>query len=236
MIRAVVIEDDARSRALLASYLQELPGLEVVGEAADGLEGRNLIEGLRPDAVFLDVELPGLSGPRLAQSLIEPRPALVFVTAHAEHAVEAFRLGAVHYLMKPVNRVELAQALTRLYPSQGRREWLRIPARIRGQLRLLDPQEVEALVADLGDCQAWTSEGVLRVEGTLAQWEERLAPVGFLRVHRNALVRLESIQGLEDGILTLPRGSLPLSRRRREEVERALGLRKAPGPSATLRP
>ena len=235
MIRAVVIEDDARSRTLLASYLQELPGLEVVGEAADGLEGRDLIERLRPDAVFLDVELPGLSGPQLARSLVEPRPALVFVTAHAEHAVEAFRLGAAHYLMKPVNRVELAQALTRLYPAQARHEWLHIPARSRGRLRLLDPQEVEALVADLGDCQAWSSEGVLRVEGTLAQWEERLAPVGFLRVHRNALVRLEAIQGLEAGVIQLPSGSLPLSRRRREELEQALE-RRIPGPAATPRP
>lgn len=235
MIRAVVIEDDARSRSLLVDYLQELPGLEVVGEAADGLEGRDLIERLRPDAVFLDVELPGLSGPRLARTLVEPRSALVFVTAHAEHAVEAFRLGAAHYLMKPVNRVELAQALTRLYPAQARREWLRIPARTRGRLRLLDPQEVEALVADLGDCQAWTREGALRVEGTLAQWEERLAPAGFLRVHRNALVRLEAIQGLEEGVLQLPSGSLPLSRRRREELQLALELR-IPAPAAMPRP
>jgi len=225
VIRAVVIEDDARSRTLLVGYLQELPGIEVVGEAAEGLEGRSLIESLRPDAVFLDVEMPGLSGPRLAQSLAEPRPALVFVTAHAEHAVEAFRLGAAHYLMKPVNRVELAQALTRLYPAQARREWLRIPARVRGHVRLLDPHEVEALVADLGDCQAWTSEGVLRVEGTLAQWEERLRSCGFLRAHRNALVRVEAIQSLqEDGTLWLSTGQLTLSRRRREEVERALGL------------
>jgi len=77
--------------------------------------------------------------------------------------------------------------------------------------------------------------GVLRVEGTLAQWEERLAPVGVLRVHRNALARLEAIQGLEEGVIQLPSGSLPLSRRRREELERVLELR-IPGPSATPRP
>ena len=223
MIRAIVVDDDVRSRTLLVGYLEELPGLEVVGEAGDGLEGRRLIEQLRPDAVFLDVEMPGLSGPKLARALADPRPALVFVTAHAEHALEAFRLGAVHYLLKPVNRVELAQALTRLYPAQARREWLRIPARVHGNLRLLDPQDVDALVADLGDCLAWTREGQLRVEGTLAQWEERLASCGFTRAHRNALVRVEAILELrKDGTLALPSGQLALSRRRREQLERLL--------------
>ena len=225
-IRAVVVEDDARSRALLVGYLRELPGIEVIGEAEDGMQGLSLITGLRPDVVFLDVELPGLTGPELAKALSEPRPRVVFVTAHAEHAVEAFRLGAVHYLMKPVNRVDVAQALGRIYPAQQRQEWLRIPARVRGAVRLLDPDEVDGLIADLGDCLALTADGRLRVEGTLAQWEERLQANGFIRVHRNAIVRLKAVVSIEeDGTLRLQGGSLPLSRRRREVLEQALGMR-----------
>jgi DNA-binding LytR/AlgR family response regulator len=141
--------------------------------------------------------------------------------------VAAFQLGAVHYLLKPVTRVDVAQALVRLFPqvASARPEWLRIPIRERHGLRMLPPEEVEALVADLGDCLALTAGGRLRVEGTLAQWEERLEPFGFFRIHRNALVRLAAVRGLTDGgDVILPSGTLPLSRRRREALEQALGF------------
>jgi DNA-binding LytR/AlgR family response regulator len=90
---------------------------------------------------------------------------------------------------------------------------------------MLAPEVVDALVADLGDCLALTAEGRLRVEGTLTQWEERLEPMGFFRIHRNALVRLAAVRGLTDGDeVFLPSGPLSLSRRRREALEQALGF------------
>ena len=223
MIRALVAEDEPFSRHLLAGLLRELPGVEVVGEARDGDEALELALRLRPDALFLDVEMPGLCGTELARRLPVPRPGLVFVTAHPAHAVDAFALGAVHYLLKPVSRPHLAQALSRLRP-ESERAWLRIPVRCRGGQRFLRPEEVEALVADLGDCIAWTAEGKLRVEGTLAHWEERLEPHGFLRVHRNALVRLDAIQALEEGRrLILPNCVQEISRRRMDVLREALG-------------
>lgn len=226
MIRVLVAEDEPGNRKLLVGYLRELPGVELIGEAVNGVEALELARRLKPDALFLDIEMPGLRGTELATLLPEPRPRIVFVTAFPQHAVEAFRLGAAHYLLKPVTRVDVAQALTRLYPKEAatRAEWLRIPVRQRGSLRMLAPAEVEALVADLGDCLALTSEGRLRVEGTLAQWEERLEPHGFFRVHRNALVRLGAVVELTEGELLLPSGPLALSRRRREALERALGF------------
>ena len=227
MIRILVAEDEPASRRLLVGYLRELPGVEVVGEACHGAEALDLGQQLRPEALFLDIDMPGLKGTELATLLPEPRPAIVFVTAHPQYAVEAFRLGAAHYLLKPVSRVDVAQALVRLFPKEAarRQEWLRIPVRERQGLRMLAPEQVEALVADLGDCLALTPEGKLRVEGTLSQWEERLAPHGFFRIHRNALVRLGAVQSLhhEDQVV-LPSGTLALSRRRREALERALGF------------
>jgi DNA-binding LytR/AlgR family response regulator len=226
MIRVLVAEDEPASRSLLVGYLRELPGVEVVGEACHGAEALEMALRLKPDACFLDIQMPGLTGTEVAASLPDPRPRLVFVTAFPQHAVEAFRLRAVHYLLKPVSRVDVAQALARLYPEApaASREWLRIPVRCRGDLRLLAPESIEALVADLGDCLALSGEGHLRVEGTLAQWEERLAGHGFFRIHRNALVRLAAVQSLtEDGVLRLPSGTLTLSRRRRVALEAALG-------------
>lgn len=227
MIRIVVVEDEPLARQHLVDLLEELPGTAVVAQAANGREGLAAIVAHRPDAVFLDIEMPGITGTELMHLLPEPRPALVFVTAYPQHALEAFAGGAVHYLLKPISRVGLAQALGRIRPQDDplQQGWLRLPVRRRTGTRLLRPEEVEALVADLGDAVAWTAEGRLPVDGSLAHWEERLRNHGFLRVHRNALVRLEAIRELSaDDELVLPTGRLAVSRRRLEEVRRALGL------------
>lgn len=227
MIRVVVVEDEGPARALLVKLLLELPGVAVVGEAGHGIEGLRLIAELRPDAVFLDIEMPGMTGTELMRLLPEPRPAVVVTTAYRDHAVDAFAGGAVHYLLKPISRIAVAQALSRVRPREDplQKGWLRIPARRKGTTRLLRPEEVDALVADLGDCAAWTAEGPWPVDGRLGHWEERLAEQGFLRVHRNALVRLEAVRELSDaGEVVLPSGRLQVSVRRLEEVRRRLGL------------
>lgn len=227
MIRVVVVEDEPLAQELLAGYLGELPGVEVVGTAANGREGLAMAAELKPDAVFLDIEMPGIKGLELAALLPEPRPQVIFVTAYPDHALEAFASGALHYLLKPVTRVHVAQAVSRLRPREDalQKAWLRIPARRKAGTRLLRPEEVEALVADLGDCTAWTPEGRLPVEGSLAHWEERLEDHGFMRAHRNALVNLEAIREVSaDNELVLPSGRLPISRRRIDEVRRRLGL------------
>jgi DNA-binding LytR/AlgR family response regulator len=227
MIRIVVVEDEPLARAHLAELLSELPGVAVVATAENGRLGLAAIAEHRPDAVFLDIEMPGIRGTELIHLLPEPRPGVVFVTAYPEHAVEAFASGAVHYLLKPISRINVAQALSRIRPRDEpmQKEWLRLPVRRRDGTRLLRPEEVEALVADLGDCVAWTAEGRLPVDGSLTHWENRLADHGFLRVHRNALVCLESVREVTDGFeLVLAHGRIPISRRRMEDVRRALGL------------
>ena len=227
MIRVVAVEDEPLALRHLVKMLEELPGVRVVAEASHGLEGLAAIQETRPDAVFLDIRMPGMDGLELMRMLPEPRPALIFTTAHKDHALDAFEGGAVHYLLKPISRVGVAQALSRVRPAQDplQQEWLRIPVRLKGSRRLLRLDEVDALVADLGDCLAWTAEGQLRVEGTLAHWEERLAGSGFKRVHRNALVRLAAVREvLETDELLLPSGRLAIAKRRMDEIQRMLGL------------
>ncbi len=227
MIRIVVVEDEPLARQHLVELLSELPGVAVVAAAENGRLGLAAIAEHQPDAVFLDIEMPGIRGTELMHMLPEPRPALVFVTAYPQHAIEAFAGGAVHYLLKPISRVGVAQALSRIQPKDEplQKEWLRIPVRKKGTTRLLRPEEVDALVADLGDCVAWTPEGRLPVDGSLAHWEERLTDHGFMRVHRNALVRLEAVREMTvEDELVLPTGRLSISRRRMEEVRRVLGL------------
>lgn len=222
MIRCVLAEDDPFSLRLLRRLLEELPDVEVVGEAATGPEAIALVARFQPDLALLDIDLPGCPGLEVARQLPRSGPRVVFVTAHPDFALEAFDVGALHYLLKPVTRVGLARALSRLYPARAE-AWLRLPVRHRGDLAYLRPEGVDALVADLGDCLAWTAEGPQRVEGTLAHWEERLEPHGFLRIHRNALVRLAAVTGLRaDGRVVVPSGALDVSRRRLEALQEAL--------------
>jgi two-component system response regulator LytT len=224
-IRVIVAEDEPASRAYLVGLLSEHPGVEVVGEAGNGREALRLVSELDPDGLFLDIEMPLLRGTDLLPLLPGPRPAVVFVTAYADHALEAIQGGAVHYLLKPITRIGVAQALARIPTRQGGAEGLRLPVRRRGTTTLFRPEEVDALVADLGDCEAWTREGKVHLDGTLAQWEERLAGCGFLRVHRNALVRLEAVRELtDDDEVVLGCGRIPISRRRVEELKKALGM------------
>jgi DNA-binding LytR/AlgR family response regulator len=227
MIRIVVIEDEPLARQHLVDLLSELPGVQVAASVENGRLGLAAIAEQQPDAVFLDIEMPGIKGTELMHMLPEPRPSLVFVTAYPQHAIEAFAGGAVHYLLKPISRVSVAQALSRIRPKDEplQKEWLRLPVRRKGTTRLLRPEEVEALVADLGDCMAWTPAGRLPVDGSLSHWEERLSDHGFMRVHRNALVRLEAVKEMTaEDELVLATGRLTISRRRMEEVRRVLGL------------
>jgi two-component system, LytTR family, response regulator len=227
MIRILVAEDEEASRRHLVRLLAEQPGTDLVGEASSGPEALRMAVELRPDALFLDIEMPGFRGTELLHLLPEPRPALVFVTAYPEHALEAFAGGAVHYLLKPIGRLGVAQALTRIQPKDApiQRELLRLPVRRKGLTRLLRPEEVEALLADLGDSLAWTVEGPLPVEGPLSHWEGRLAGSGFARIHRGALVRLDAVKAITDGDeLVLAGGRIQVSKRRADEVRRSLGL------------
>ncbi len=227
MIRIVVVEDEPLAREHLVELLGELPGVQVVGEAENGRMALRVLDALKPDAVFLDIEMPGIKGTELMHLLPEPRPAVVFVTAYAQHTLEAFAGGAVHYLLKPVTRVGVSQALGRIRPKDDplQKAWLRIPVRRRQGTRLLLPEEVEALVADLGDCQAWTPEGRLPVDGSLGHWEERLTDHGFMRVHRNALVNLRAVREVtREDELILNTGRIAISRRRMEDLRKVLGI------------
>ncbi len=112
-MRALVVDDEAPARRRLADLLEEL-GVEVAGEAANGLDALALARDRRPDVVFLDVSMPEVDGFDVARHLAEPRPLIVFQTAYAEFAVKAFEHEALDYLVKPVTRERLAQALDRV--------------------------------------------------------------------------------------------------------------------------
>jgi len=116
MIRTVIIEDEPLAAQPLATLLDDTRHVDVIGTAADGAAGLRLCTELHPDAVFLDINLPGQDGVSLATQLtmLMPSPRLVFTAGNADHAADAFRLGAVDYLLKPLDPLQVAEAINRL--------------------------------------------------------------------------------------------------------------------------
>jgi two-component system response regulator AlgR len=205
-LRVLLVDDEALARVRLASLLRECaePAAEVVGEAGDAAGALGWLERNACDLVLLDVQMPALSGTALAARLRERAdgPAVVFVTAHAEHALQAFELDAVDYLTKPVRRDRLQAALQRVAQRiAGRRpaepgEDAAIVVTDRGRLRRVPVADVLYLKAELKYVTLRTAEHTFVLDDALSDLEQRLGG-RFVRVHRNALVARHAMRALE---------------------------------------
>jgi len=242
VIRAIVVDDEPLGRRRLLRLLADHPDVEVVGEAADGAAARAQVLTLRPDVLFLDVQMPNEDGPtalrRLRETLPDDAlPRVVFTTAHAEHALDAFELEALDYLLKPVERAGLARALKRVRRSVAPRVSPGVaaaaPPRLlarRGTRTIpLDVDAVAAVVVEDATAWAWTPEGRFRVDGTLQEVVARL-PAGFVQVSRSAVLRpgaVASLRPLASGTfeakLTGMEGVIRVSRRRARDLKKRLG-------------
>lgn len=217
-MRVLLVDDEELALDRLRTFFADIAGVEVVGQAQDGDEALEQIRELKPDLVILDVQMPGRNGLRTAAEMdIEPRPELVFITAHEHYAPDAFDVDAADYLLKPVRFDRLRQAVDRA----RRRRALRDQAERAGRLE----QEVEALrhgsAVQADDAGFWVPErdGQRRVpidsidwieaardyvllhtdirshllRTTMASLEEKLAGTRLVRVHRSAFVRPDKV-------------------------------------------
>jgi two-component system response regulator AlgR len=207
-VRVLIVDDEPLARLRLRTLIDDAgdPSLQVTAEAADADEALLALRDQTADLVLLDIGLPGRDGLRLAQALRAlPRPpSVVFVTAHAEHALRAFELEALDYLTKPVRRDRLMAALQRaqqrLALLQGAAPAGAVdPALVvsdRGRVLRLPVREVLYLRAEQKYVTLRTAEHSYVLDDALADLELRLGE-GFIRVHRNALVALRAIRALE---------------------------------------
>lgn len=213
MLRLLVVDDEpparARIRQVLADALTDAPH-EIVGEAPNGVTALELMDRLQPDVVLLDIHMPGMNGIEVARHLAaRPQPpAIIFVTAYDEHALEAFEVQALAYLLKPVRADKLAAALTRaqrLTPNEPRLEQVaqslgsqrsRITVSERGRLILVPIDEVIYLRAELKYVTIRTAAREYLTEESLTSLETEFGD-RFVRIHRNALVARQSIHGFQ---------------------------------------
>lgn len=192
MIRALVVDDEAPARSELRYLLAAHDDVEVVGEASSAAEALALAGAHASDVVFLDVELPGATGLQAAPLLPS---AIVFVTAHAGYAVDAFAVEAFDYLLKPVDPERLARVLDRLRERSGESAVPaeRIPVVAAGGTELLAVDEVHYVQADGDYARVHTYDRTLLCTTSLRELEERLPPARFMRIHRSYLVNVEKV-------------------------------------------
>jgi two-component system response regulator LytT len=220
-LRAVLVDDEQLARDELGYLLGQIGGVEVLGQAGNGIEALTTIERLQPDVVFLDVQMPGLTGFEVARRMLDARASshIIFVTAYDQHAIEAFEVNAVDYLLKPVDQARLEVAVERarrrvgtdrtsaggsineqlekivqlVTERQSRRE--RLAVKVGERFMLVQAEEIiYASLADEGITVVTSQHTGVSNYRTLDELHERLDASVFWRVHRSHLVNINKIK------------------------------------------
>ena len=215
-LRVVIVDDEELARSLVREHLAAHPDVEVVAECANGLEAIEAVATYAPDLLFLDVQMPRLTGFETLE-LLEPRPAVVFVTAYDRHAVKAFEVNAVDYLLKPFSKerfdAALAKARTLLGPLARRPDPAVLAAAARPEgaplerIAVRDGTRVTLLPVDAVEWVKAEDDYVLIRSGgrnhlkhqTLADLAAQLPALHFVRVHRSWVVNVAKLRSLEEG-------------------------------------
>lgn len=222
-IRALLVDDEPMARDLIRADLGDIDGVTVVGEAADGQAAIDGIRALEPEVLFLDIEMPGVSGLDLVRELDRP-PLVIFVTAHPQFAVDAFRLDVLDYLTKPVSIERLEEAVRRAERELSRRRApeterlsgtapppqrigdallgpddciARFVVRALGRIHLVRAADVNWAAAAGNYVELHTDSGRYLVRMTLADLAEHMDPSRFRRIHRSYVVNLDQIAGIQ---------------------------------------
>ncbi|HEY8549283.1 MAG TPA: response regulator [Vicinamibacterales bacterium] len=219
-MRVLIVDDEAPARRKLRRLLEAEDGVEIVGEASDGREAVEAIGTHEPDVVFLDIQMPVLDGFGVIEQIgVDNMPRVVFVTAYDEHALRAFEVQAVDYLLKPIAPQRFSQVIARLAREIARdakpsaESASRLAAAVASgdaapflrrllvhqgeRARLLNVEAIDWIEADRNVLTLHAGAAVHTVRGTLSDLEARLDPAKFLRISRSAIVRLDAIDELQ---------------------------------------
>ena len=249
-LKALIVDDEHLARQQLRRVHGDVPGVRVAGECESGEEAVNAIVEVEPDVVFLDVQMPVLDGFDVIEAVgAERMPPVVFVTAHEEHALRAFRAHALDYLLKPVDPDDVRSAIDRVRRGLSRNASLsdlrltallderaraerylkRFIVRNDGRLFVVPADRVDWIEADDNDVILHVGRETHRLRGTLAALATRLDPARFARIHRSTIVNVERVREVQpwfrgESVLLLSDGTrLSVGRTYREAFLLMLG-------------
>jgi|HubBroStandDraft_6_1064221.scaffolds.fasta_scaffold52566_3 two-component system LytT family response regulator len=218
-IRTLIVDDEPLARDRIRGLLDSEPDVEIAAECSTGLDAVAAIRGLQPDLVFLDVQMPELSGFDVLEAVLPaPLPIVIFVTAHDQYALKAFEVHALDYLLKPFDRGRFSSALARvrtqmmlqeesgelnkkllaiLESVKSERKYLdRLVVKSSGRVFFLKAEEIDWIEAAGNYVRLHTGKESHLLRETMASLESRLAPERFVRIHRSTIVNIERIREL----------------------------------------
>jgi len=214
-IRTVIIEDEAPAREIIKYYLKELDYIDVIAECADGFTGLKTISTMKPDLVFLDIQMPRLTGIELVEVLTE-KPEIIFTTAYDQFAIRAFELNAIDYLLKPFPKRRFLEAVRKatdkIQSGAGNQEPAsqllakkpdpvapvnRIVVRKGNAINLIPVEQIKYVEAQDDYVMIHHSNGKALKQQTMKFYEDNLSKADFVRIHRSYIVRVEEIKRIE---------------------------------------
>jgi len=247
-IRIIIIDDEAPAREIIKYYLQEVDDIEIIAECADGFSGLKSISAMKPDLVFLDIQMPRLTGIELIEVLTE-KPEIIFTTAFDQFALRAFELNAVDYLLKPFQKRRFLEAtnkaINKIQSGKGNKEPAsqllskkpepsspvnRIVVRKGNAINLIPVEEIKYVEAQDDYVMIYYSEGKALKQQTMKYYEENLPSSDFVRIHRSYIVKVEQIKriepyGRDSHIAILHSGDkLPVSRAGFKHIKKELNF------------
>jgi len=212
-IKALIIDDEELARELIKNYVKNIPEIDIIGECSNGFEGIKAIQELKPDMIFLDIQMPKLNGFEMLE-ILDETPEVVFITAHNQFAIKAFEMNAVDYLLKPYSADRLTEAVHKAIKKISHKEIRtediqklvrrpltekleRVVVKTGIKIKVIPVEKINYLEAQDDYVMIYTDEGKHLKQATMSFFEENLDSNAFIRVHRSYIVKIDQVMQLE---------------------------------------
>ena len=217
-IRVLIIDDESLARELVKKYISDNPGIELLGECGNGFDALKAIQELKPDLLFLDIQMPKIDGFELFE-VLDPKPEIIFTTAFDQYAIRAFEMNAVDYLLKPFSKARLEQAIEKargrilaakdtspagssLHKLQqqiddDKKTIERVVTRMGSKITVIPVEKIWYIEAADDYVMIWSELGNHLKEKTMKYFEEHLPQGQFIRTHRSHIINISQVVSLE---------------------------------------
>ena len=230
-MKCLLVDDNKMARMALKQLVSQVPNLELTAECNDAMEAYNQLSANPIDLLFLDIEMPEMSGIDLIKKLGAKKPLIIFTTAKTDYAVEAFELNVVDYLVKPINQARLAQAVEKAQEAlDSNKEEVKVEeqgfvfVKDNGMLKRISIDDILFLEA-MGDyVKVHTAQKFHVVHATLKSIEEKLPTTKFLRVHRSYIVAINKIDFIQEGTISIGKTTIPVADTHKANLNKRLNL------------
>lgn len=246
-IKAIIIDDEPLARSIVLKYLSAYPDIEIAAECSNGFEGIKKINELKPDLLFLDIQMPKITGFEMLELLDEP-PIIIFTTAYDQYALKAFEVNAADYLLKPFSESRFSEALEKAFlylnnkilqkpvieslikHHNEKREYLeRVVIKNGSQISIIPVDNIKRIEAQDDYVMIHSAEGKFLKQKTMKYFEEHLEPQNFIRIHRSHITSVNEIKNIElmeketYRVITKTGEKLPVSKSGYEKLKGIIG-------------